>query len=273
MVCLRHALDLHALAHHGADARRSACAGSADTSLPRHAADCSAQGHRLDGSTAVVCAVAAGGLAAQLWRLARLVALVRLPPCHGHYAHHARRLSATHDAPSQALHRTRHVDLSQCGARDTAHRCGGGALLVRACARNGVLRGGDALCRPHLRGAQPLVVAGHSGRMSVLDRLAQADAMERVQADSAGAGGFLYICRRILRACRLQHQHRTAAHTNPLARIQLRRSVHLVHVVSACHHVVRALLSGVVGVQRTAHVCRRTRWCGAARTWHEILCG
>ena len=271
MVCLRHALDLHALARHGADARRAACAGSADTPLPCHAANRSAQGYRLDGSAAVVCAVAASGLAAQLWRLARLVALVRLQPRHGHYAHHARRMSATHDAPSQALHRTGYVDLSQCGARDTAHRSGGGALLVRACARNGVLRGSDALRRPHLRGAQPVVVAGHRGRMSVLDRLAQADAVERLQADSAGAGGVLHLCRRILRARRLEHQHRTAAHTNPLARIQLRRSVHFFYVVSACHHVVRALLPGVVGVQRAAHVCRRTRRCGAARTWHEVL--
>ena len=56
-----------------------------------------------------------------------------------------------------------------------------------------------------------------------------------------------------------------------MARIQLRRSVHFFYVVSACHHVVRALLPGVVGVQRAAHVCRRTRRCGAARTWHEVL--
>ena len=65
MVCLRHALDLHALARHGADARRAACAGSADTALSRHAANHSAQGHRLIWCIAVVHTVVAGGLAAQ----------------------------------------------------------------------------------------------------------------------------------------------------------------------------------------------------------------
>lgn len=92
MVRLRHALDIHALAGHPADDRCAARPGTAHSPLPCHAADGAAQGYRLLRRGVVVCVLVAGGMAARLWRLARLVALFAVPPRLRHLSAHLCRM-------------------------------------------------------------------------------------------------------------------------------------------------------------------------------------
>ncbi len=133
MVCLQHALALHALVHHPSHAGGACCAGRAHPPRACHAADCAAERTRLVWRGAVVRLLVADGLGAVLRRLARLVALAAVASGVRHGADNACRVSATHGSPPASLLRTGHVGLPLCGAHHIVDRRCRGVVLVRAC--------------------------------------------------------------------------------------------------------------------------------------------
>ena len=96
--------------HWSDDAGRGSAVFS-DASLVPHAPAHASEGHRLARSCLLESARIADCLHLQLWRLARLVALLSRATAFCHLAHHACWMSSPHVDKETTLFRTSHVDL------------------------------------------------------------------------------------------------------------------------------------------------------------------
>ena len=163
LVRLRHALDLYALLRHATNVRRACRASFAYASRSCYATDSALTWHWLGGGRIVVCLLLTVGMATQLWRLVRLVAFVQLPTGMWHFTHHACLLLTANVSPPNPLLWAKDVDIQLRSPRHHLDRRSRSTFLLRTRARNGLLRRSDALCRPHLRVAQPMVVTWHLG--------------------------------------------------------------------------------------------------------------